>query len=191
MEQLREQLRKLMGPAQAWFNNLTTRERRLVLGAGGAVSLFLVFVVVMSFASSARAIQSRTQAKLDKLAEVQSLAVSFRDAESARQDIERQLTRSDVQLISFLEEKSTQSGMEIRSMNPKPNQTLEGDRIVESAVEVILPDITIDKLVRFLTSVEQSPGVVKVKNIRIEPRMDTQTVASSATVATYKLKAEP
>lgn len=190
LEKIREQLRQWMAPAQAWFAQLTQRERRLVTGAGVAVGVLIVFLVATSFSRTAKDIRRRTEAKLGKLAEVQLLAVSYREAEAARQDMERQLGRSDVQLISFLEEKSSAVGMEIRSMSPKPNQTLEGDRIIESSVEIVLPDIPVEKLVRFLNSVEQSPGVVKVKQLRIEPRNESQTVASSATVSAYKLKGE-
>lgn len=186
-----EPLRLLLQNAQTWFGQLTTREKRLVSAAAAAVGVFVLFVMIFSFGSTARSIQRRTEDKLAKLQEVQTLAASFRESELSRQAVERELAQSNVQLVSFLEEKSGTAGLEIRSMNPKPSQNIGGDSIVESSVEITLTDIAIDKLVRFLESLERGPGVVKVKFLRMEPRAENQTLTAHVTVATYKLKGSP
>ena len=40
----------------------------------------------------------------------------------------------------------------------------------------------------FLTAVEAGPGIVKVKNLRVEPRVEQESVTAWVTVATYRLK---
>lgn len=183
-----EQLKSLLADAQAWYARLTQRERRLVALAGGGVVVFVLFMVMMSFSSSAAGYRRRTSDKLAKLAEIQELADTYRGAEQARQAVERQLQASNVRLIGYIEDTGNAAGLEISTMNPKADVPIGDGKIVESAVEVTLTDIELKKLVDFLTKVETGPGVIKVKHLRIEPRLEKQTLTAWATIATYHTK---
>ena len=185
---MRESLRAIIGNVQAWLNGLTARERRLVGLAAGAVVVFVVILVFYSFASTAEATRRRTATKLEKLQEVQALASSFREAQVARQNVERQLTQSNVQLISYIEDKGTSAGLDIRSMNPKGDLPRGDGRIIESSVEVTLTDVELGKLVAFLSDVERGPGVVKVTRLRFEPRPENEKITAWATIAAYSMK---
>lgn len=188
MDDLKEQLKTLQANARAWFERLNTREKRMVGGLALAFSLFLVFIIAFSFSSSAAGYRTRTDQKLAKLREVQGLATSYREAEQARQQVEQQLTQSNVRLISHLEEKATTAGLEVPSFNPKPDVSLGDGRIVESSVELTFTNVDLRQFTDFLRTVESGPGMVKVKNLRIDPRSDADTLAASTTVATYKMK---
>lgn len=179
---------KLFAPAQTWFASLSARERRLVAACAGAVLVFIVFITFVGFANSARSAEKRTLENLDKLQNVQALAASFRQAESQRQAVEANLRRSDVKLITYLEEKGTAAGLEIPTMNPKGDVPIGDGKIVESSVELTLTDVPLTKLIEFLNSVEQGPGVVKVKYLRIEPRPANETLTAWTTIATYRMK---
>lgn len=183
-----EQLRALFADAQAAFQRLSTRERRLVTLAGGAVVTFILFIVFFSFSSSAAGYRRRIDEKQLKLREAQALAESYTDAERTRQDVERQLSSGAVQLISFLEEKGTAAGLEIPTMTPKGDVPLGDGKIVESSVELTFTDVNVRKLHEFLTNVEQGPGVVKVKFMRLEPRPANETITAWVNIATYRLK---
>ncbi len=183
----------LQATIQTSFGALSSREKRMVGGAGLAVALFVVFMVAMSFGNKAEAIRRRTAEKILKLDEVQTLAAGYRDAKAKQDALEAQLRASNVRLVSFLEEKAKPAGIELPSINPKADVPLEGSKIVESAVEVTLTDVKLNRLVDFLQSVEAGPGLVKVKYIRLEPKPnvaipDNGTVTAWLTVATYKLK---
>src|SRR5215211_2658386 len=185
---MNEFLRARIAYVQSWLAGLTTRERRLVAIAAGAVGVFILFVVFYSFSSTAAATRKRTEMKIAKLEQVQMLAASYHEAEQTRQNLERQLTQSNVQLISYLEDKGTNAGLDIRSMNPKGDVPLKDGRIVESSVEVTLTDVELDNLVAFLSEVERGPGVVKVTRVRLEPRPENQKITAWTTVATYSMK---
>jgi general secretion pathway protein M len=43
-------------------------------------------------------------------------------------------------------------------------------------------------LVEFLQAIENGPGVVKVKYLRLEPRPQNETITAWLTIATYRLK---
>lgn len=182
-------LKNALAYVQHWFAQLSSRERRMVLVAGSALAAFLVFIVFISFSNSAAGYRSRTEDKAEKLSEVQSLAASFRESEQQRQAVERQLGgMGNVPLMTFLEEKGDAAGLDIRTINPRNDLPIGDGRIIESAVVLTLADVSLDKLVRFLADVERGPGVVKVKELRLEPRRDQETITAWATIATYSMK---
>ncbi len=184
MEKLKAKLADLL----AAFGRLTEREKRMVMVAGVAVVFFVVFIVLYSFGASADRTKRRIADKTTKLAQVQNLATSFRAAEQVRQGVEQKLDASNIRLISYVEEKATAAGLDTPSMQPKADVALGDGRIVESSVEFTLTDVPLGRLVDFLTSIETGPGVVKVKYLRIEPRVANETLTAWVTVSTYKLK---
>jgi general secretion pathway protein M len=170
------------------LSTLSERERRMVLVAGLALAAFVIFMVTFSFSSRAAKIRSNIATKTASLDEVQALAAGYRDQKASQEALERQLAASNVRLISFLEEKAKKSGLELPSINPRADEPLENSKIVMSAVELTLTDVKLNRLVEFLTSVEAGPGIVKVKNLRLEPRVKDETVTAWLTIATYHLK---
>ncbi len=183
-----EQIRGLLNDARAWFERLSGRERRMVLATGGALLGFVLFIILFSFSNSADAYRKRTDQKLAKLREVQSLAASYRQATDARQAVEQQLTASNVRLMSYIEDKATRAGLTVPNMTPKNDVGIGDGQIIESSVELTFTDVDLRKLYDFLTSVESGPGVVKVKSLRLEPRSASETLTAWTTVATYKMK---
>lgn len=186
-----DRLRQLWADAQTWLTGLSRREQVLVGAAAAALVAFLFFVILLTLAGSADATRRRTASKLDQLAEAQGLAQSYSEAERARKADEAQLTGSGVSLISYLEEKGAQAGIDIPALTPKADTQIGEGRITESIVELTLTDVTLPKLVSFLSTVERGPGMVRVKSLRIEPRTKDNVVTAWATIATYKLKATP
>jgi general secretion pathway protein M len=145
-------------------------------------------MVVFTFGNKADAIRKRTAEKISKLDEVQTLASGYRDAKARQDALEGQLRASNVRLVSYLEDKAKPVGIELPSINPKADQALEGTKIVESSVEVTLSDVKLNRLVDFLQAVEAGPGIVKVKNLRLEPRVAQETVTAWVTISTYRMK---
>jgi general secretion pathway protein M len=189
MESLKAQLLEAWTSVVTWFQALTERERKLVAVGGSALTVFLLFFLFFSLASSASATQRRTTSKLMKLQEAQRLAATYNEAEAAREAAERSLSQSNVSLLSYLEDTGKRAGLDIPTMNPKGDVAIgEGDRIIESSVELTLTDIPLAKLVAFLTSVERGPGVLKVRSLRIEPRPNQEVLTAWATVSAYHLK---
>lgn len=181
-------MQKLIAQLQASFATLSSRERKMVAIAGAAVGFFIVFLVSWNFSSSAEAIRKRTQGKISQLEQVQDLAANFREAKGVQDAMEQRLAASNVRLISYLEDKGNKAGLSITTINPKAEVVLEGEKIVESAAEFTLTDVPLNRLVDFLASVEAGPGVVKVKYLRLEPRLKEETLTAWITVATYHLK---
>ena len=118
-----EQLRGLLNDARAWFERLSTRERRMVLATGGAVLAFVLFLILYSFSNSANAYRKRTQQHLTQLREVQDLAANYQEAKREREAVEQQLAANTVRLVSYIEDKATVSGLTVPNMTPRPDVT--------------------------------------------------------------------
>src|SRR4051812_2715925 len=116
-----DQLKGLWTDFVSWFLSRTERERQLLVISASAVAVFLLFIVFFSFASSASSYRSRTAHKQTQLREVQTLAESYNEAQRTRQAAEQQLASNDVKLISYLEEKGGAVGLDIPTINPKPD----------------------------------------------------------------------
>jgi len=174
-----EHLRLLWADLQAWFLRLNPRERVLVGTAGAATVVVVTFVVLFLLASSADATRHRTQSKLQRLAE----------AERVRKQAEAALTSSDVSLPTYVDEKGRKAGLDIPVFNPQADVPMGDGRIIESSVELTLTDVSLPKLVDFLGSLEQGPGVVRVTALRIEPRPKDGVLTAWTTVTSYRLKA--
>ncbi len=181
-------IRQLLNDLRARFEQLSTRERRLVMAAGTTVLVFILFITLMSFSNSANSYRRRTQEKLAKLQQVQELANSYNQATAARNAVEQQLTNSDVRLLSYISDKATAAGLDVPNMTPKGEVGIGDGKILESSMELTFTDVDLRKLTDFLRTVESGPGIIKVKYLRIEPRPSSDTLTAWATVATYKLK---
>jgi len=176
---------------QNWFSGLSRREKVLVGSATGAVVCFLLFIILFSLASAADDTRRRTASKLAQLAAAEALSQSYADAERARKADEAQLSANGISLITYLEEKGSESGVDIPALTPKADAPVGDGRIVESTVELTLTDVQLNRLVSFLAAVERGPAMVRVKSLRLEPRTKENVLTAWATVATYKLKAGP
>jgi general secretion pathway protein M len=181
------QLKALLENAQSWFTSLSTREKRMVLATGGVVVVFALALTLFQLSSAASATLQRTANKTKYMLEVQELAGSYRDAEAQRAQILRQLSNNGIKLMSYVDQKGTAAGLDMQTMNPKGDVPVGDGNILENAVEVTLTDVNIRKLTEFLNTVEQG-GLVKVKNLRMEPRVQNETLTAWITVVTYRSK---
>ncbi|HZW89017.1 MAG TPA: type II secretion system protein GspM [Myxococcaceae bacterium] len=186
-----ERLRLLWADVQAWYLRLNPRERVLVTSAGGVTVVVVVFVVLFLLASSADSTRRRTESKLQRLAEAEQLAAGYAEAERARKQAEAALTSSEVSLPTYVDERGKKVGLDIPSLTPHGDLPVGDGRIVQSNVDLTLTDITLPRLVDFLGALEQGPGVVRVTNLRIEPRPKDGVLTAWTTVTAYRLKAGP
>jgi general secretion pathway protein M len=181
-------LADLQTTLQTSLSTLSARERRMLASAALALGAFLLFLITFSFGNKAEAIRRRTAQKIAQLEEMQTLASGYGQARAAQEAMERQLATSNVRLISYLEEKAQKAGLELPTINPRADVALEGTKIVESSVELTLTDVQLNRLVEFLTLVEAGPGIVKVRYMRLEPRVPNETITAWLTISTYHLK---
>ena len=160
-----------------------------MLGAGArGARVFILFLIMLSLLDAAptrsASAPSRSWRKLARGAG--SWRASYREAEASAQDAwSSSSRRSNIRLISYLEEKGNKAGLDDAQHQPQGRRPLDGDKIVESAVELTLTDVSCNRLVDFLARSRPGPGVVKVKYLRLEPRPRDETLTAWVTIATY------
>ncbi len=79
--------------------------------------------------------------------------------------------------MSFVDQIARQEGVEVGGMADRGVVAGgQGGRPKESSVEVNLGKVPLDKLVRLLQNVERSPGVVRVRRLRLRKSFDNKDV---------------
>jgi general secretion pathway protein M len=180
--------RALFGDAQEYLAAASPRERRLVAGtAAGAV----VFVLLITTAAFSSAISRRADALQERRLDwdkVQALARSYGQHEQERQLLEVRLRQSPPGLMAFVDGLARQEGLDIASMSDRGVVGGgQNGRPRESSVEVNLGKVPLDKLVKMLEAIERSPGVVRVRRLRVRKSPDSkESLDVSLTVSTWQ-----
>lgn len=170
-----EKLRALLADAQAWLAAATPREKRLLALAGAGAIVFIAFVSWFSFRSAivhAEATLEEKQLDFDKISR---LAAGYGQQEQERQMLEARLRQSPPALMSFVDTTAKNSGVDVGGMSDRGvvagGQT---GKPKEMSVEVNLGKVPLDKLVKLLSDLEHSPGVVKVRRLRLRKSFDNK-----------------
>jgi general secretion pathway protein M len=183
-----ERLKQLRAELEAWASRLSPRERVLVTVAGVSVVLFVVFMVSFRMQAGVRAREVRIEEKTRALSQVGALAGGYRQVQAERAAMEARLKGQPVQLMSHVAQAGAQLGIEVTDLRPS-GAPAELEGVTEESVEVNLPRIELAQLSRLLAALERSPGLVKVRRVRISTRTDDpKLVDATVVVATYHMK---
>lgn len=183
-----ERLRELIADAVQYVQNASPRERRLLLLAGGGAVLFLLLVLWAAFGSSIRRHEDSVAEKRSSFEKVQRLAAGYGQQEQQRQLLEARLRQSPPALMGFVDGLARQEGLEIGGMTDRGVQSGgQNGRPRESSVEVSLSKVPLEKLTRLLQAIERSPGVVRVRRLRLRKSQDNKdTLDVTLTVSAWQ-----
>jgi general secretion pathway protein M len=183
-----DRLRTLIADAIQYVQNASPRERRLILFAGSGALAFLLLVLWAGFGSSISRHEDSLAEKRSNFDKVQRLAAGYGQQEQERQLLEARLRQSPPALMGFVDGLTRQEGIEIGSM---VDRGLVGGgqngRPRESSVEVSLSKVPLEKLTRLLQSIERSPGVVRVRRLRLRKSQENKdTLDVTLTVSAWQ-----
>jgi len=182
-------IRKLIADISEYLDAASPREKRLILGAVVGVLLFAVLVGYASFSSAIGKAERTLEEKRDDFAKVEKLAATYGAQEIERQSLEQRLRQSPTQLMSYVDGLAKGSQVDIPSMSDRGVVAGgQGGRPRESQVEFNLTKVPLDKLNAFLKSLESTPGVVRVRRLRIRKSYDNKdTLDVNIAVSTWQL----
>jgi general secretion pathway protein M len=164
-----ERLRAWWTDAQAWLAAASPRERRLMLLAAGAALLFLVLIGYASFSSAIRGAEAALDEKRTDFEKISRLAAGYGALEQERQLLEARLRQSPPALMSFVDATARNDGVDVGGMSDRGVVSGgQNGRPREMSVEVNLSKVPLDKLVKLLNDIERSPGVVRVRRLRVQ-----------------------
>jgi type II secretory pathway component PulM len=183
-----EQLRSIFSDAAQYLAAASPREKRLIAGALSAVIVFAVLIGYASFSSSIRKAETSLSERRDDFAKIEQLAGSFGAQELERQALEQRLRQSPAALLSFVEGLAKTEAIDIASMSDRGLVSGgQAGRPKESQVEVNLGKVPLDKLLRLLQAIDASPGVVRVRRLRVRKSYDNkETLDVSLAVSSWQ-----
>jgi general secretion pathway protein M len=172
-----EKFRALLADALAWLAAASPREKRLLALAAGGVLVFVVLIGWASFSSSIRKGQDSLDEKRDDFEKISRLAAGYGVQEQERQLLEARLRQSPPALMSFVDSSAKNAGVDVGGMSDRGVVAGgQGGKPKEMSVEVNLGKVPLDKLVKLLQDIERSPGVVRVRRLRLRKSFENKDV---------------
>ena len=183
-----EKLKGLIGAATDYVAAASPREKNLILLAAGGVVAFAILIGWGSFSSNISRRQDSLDEKRIAFEKVQRLSQTFAEKEQERQLMEAKLRQSPPALMSFVDERAKAEGIEIGGMSDRGRVGAgAAGRPIENSVEANLSKVPLDKLSRFLKAIEQSPGVVRVRRLRVRKSSDNkETLDVTITISAWQ-----
>ncbi|MCL2625890.1 MAG: type II secretion system protein GspM [Cystobacterineae bacterium] len=168
------------------FWGLTRRERILLLAVAAALLVAVFFIIHLQIERKAQTIQRKITDKIQRLEQIEKLTGNYYLGQKRREYFENKLEKTIPGLTSHVEQAAAQANIEISSITPRADASID-ENILERSVELTLTDVSLENLVAFLKACEIGPGIVFVKQLRMEPRPQN-VLTCWITVATYSKK---
>ncbi|WP_136806699.1 type II secretion system protein GspM [Desulfosediminicola flagellatus] len=158
--------------AKTGVDDMSARERLLVLGAGLAILgvLFYHFILSPYIEARHRLIKS-VELQERELVEIQLLKQEYSELRIEEGGIKANLAKraKGFTLFTFLDQQAEKSQVKELIKYMKPSViSAEGGSLEESVVELKLQDVTLEQLVRFLNLTESEKNVVSIKRLSIQ-----------------------
>ena len=173
-------------------DGITSRERLyLIIGGTALVGLLLYGVY------SSAALYLDRMAGLDRLIRQKQEALTTLDqirreyvqlkGQMGSLDERIQKDQGRFSLLSFLESLAGTADVRSRIAYMRPQTMAMVDQYRETSVEMKIENVTLDQAVRFLSSIEQAPHVLKIKNLHFRTRYaNPQFLDVTFLVSTYE-----
>lgn len=127
--------------------------------------------------------------QVGRLDEISQLSDSFKRLEGQITKTEQRLKRSkDFSILSHLEGEAKKGKVKRHIVQMKPQSGQSTKFYKESMVEIKMEKVPLDQLVRYLYKVENSPELLRIKQLRIKPRFDNKNLMDARfKVSAYEL----
>jgi hypothetical protein len=180
-----ERIKELAEQVRAAFGRLTQREQFIVLGGGAAAVLTIFLLIGLLVSSAISKAENRVKLKTDQLTQVLQLQGEYKTRKREREAKLRELGRSNVKLVSLVEDLARQAGVEIgqvKSEEGEPN----ADGIRELRADLKVSNLSADRLQKFLELIENAPGLVITRRLKVNRPFRKDTADIELTLTTYK-----
>ncbi|GAB4262337.1 MAG: hypothetical protein Kow0092_12630 [Deferrisomatales bacterium] len=153
---------------------LSTREKGIIAAAGVLIAVLAFWLGVWEPARAhLELLDRRVRAKQTEYRTIQELAARYRRLQGKIEAIEAELRRSrNFSLLSFLEGLARQRKVQDRIVQMKPKGGETTRYYKENGVEVRMEKVRLAELVEYLYYIEHSQHLLRVKQLRINPRFD-------------------
>ncbi|MCC6644863.1 MAG: type II secretion system protein M [Polyangiaceae bacterium] len=152
-----------------WLDELSLRERRLVMGLGAVVVGLLFLLVPYGVSSMTRARRASNQELRDAISRVQSSKGTVQAKKQQREAIAARYAKKAPKLAGFIEQTAKEQKIEVPESQDKPEVPI-GKRYVERATTVRLRRVAGLPLLKFLEKIEGSGYPVAITRLNLRRR---------------------
>jgi len=166
---IRTQLSRLR--LKSGFNRLEKREKWfLLVGVVFVAGFIIIQGIIVPYLGARSALESSLVRKKQEALDMALLQQDYRELKIRQGGITRQIEQrpATFSLFSYLETKASEAGIRDRVTSMKPSTKEFDDGFRESAVEMKIDMVTLERLVDFMTRVESVENVVVTKRIAIQ-----------------------
>ncbi len=177
----------LLDRLRTLFADLAPRERLLVIAAGAALLVAIVWLGLVSPAlGRVERANDRVESLERQLVDAQRLQREMAGLGSRLSDVERRIGQGPTgNLFTTLETLAQQSAVPIDSMEPQVSPPR--DQYRETKVQISLKQVTLAQVVNFLHRIEVADQVLSVKSLRVRTRPDKKDLLEvSFTVSSFE-----
>lgn len=165
----------MMQTVRERWQQLSQRERTIVLGGGIVAGLSLLFVLAVDpLLATLDRLERQAVRKQKDLGELALLSREYASKRDRLAKAESRLPTPDSQfsLLTFMEEAATTAGVRewITAMQPQVQSLAQGYQ--ETAVDLRLEGVQLPELLALLVAIDQAPYDLQVRHVQIRPKFD-------------------
>ncbi|MBH0206631.1 MAG: hypothetical protein BVN28_07720 [Nitrospira sp. ST-bin4] len=160
------------------WQQMSSRERTIVLAGGIIVGLSLLFVLVVDpFLATFDRLERQAARKEKDIKELALLSREYVAKRDRLAQVESRMPSPDGQfsLLTFLEDAATKARVRdwITGMQPQVQSLPQGYQ--ETAVDLRLEGVQLPELLALLAAIDQAPYELHVRHLQIRPKFDNPT----------------
>jgi general secretion pathway protein M len=179
--------------AQA-FSRLTDSEKRLVALLGVVVILLMLVGLTLLMSAQVDKRKKRVAMRNDEIGQLEVLKERYEEAVQAEKRSEQRMKQSGGQsLFSTIQRAVTEVGLSVPDLQEKRTQVKDSE-VSEITVDVVVKDLSVDKLHALLEKFEGKRGenAVKVTKLKVKTRFDNpEMLEATMTVSSWKGSDKP
>ncbi|MBI3355662.1 MAG: type II secretion system protein M [Nitrospirae bacterium] len=165
----------MMQPLHERWQQMSQRERSIVLVGGIVVGLSLLFVLVVDpLMAKLDRLERQAVRKQKDINELAQLTQQYATKLNRLTKAENRMPPPDSQfsLLTFMEEAATKAGVRdwITGMQPQVQSLSQGYQ--ETAVDLRLEGVQLPELLALLVAIDQAPYDLQVRHLQIRPKFD-------------------
>jgi Tfp pilus assembly protein PilO len=165
---------------------LSERDRKIVLFSALGLGIFLLLLIFSLITASLSNWENSIKKKVTNFDKIVALGNEYENLYGILNKIETNIKRTpeDFSLATHLESLSSNNGLKIDSMKPKP--PTPNDYYAETQVEVKITGVALKTLVNFLYEIENSKEFLKVTSLQVRPSYSKPMYLDvTATISTF------
>jgi type II secretory pathway component PulM len=173
------------------LNQLSPREKKLLLAGAACLLAVLGWLWFFQRGRPGRSVGSRLDQAIAQEKQTASLLATYQQENSQLRAVEDRLrqTPADFDLYKHLDQLVDQAGIRMGVIKMDPVEGAGTEYYSEDYVDMNLQKVEFQPLIRFLQSVEDSPGGVRITNLSLKKRFDnSNTLDATIRVSLYRLK---